>query len=87
MSALPRNDALTVFDADISIAQAQVEIVNRLRIHTEMVARLLADPSALPPDFSAFLEDVGNAYLDIAAEVNRRTLGPDRAYRSSFGSN
>ena len=87
MSALPRNDALAVFEADISIAQAQVEIVNRLRIHTEMVARLLADPSSLPPDFSVFLEDVGNAYLDIAEEVNRRTIGPDGTYRSSFGSN
>ncbi len=74
MSAAPGNGALGVFDKDISIAQTQVEILNRLRIHTEMVLRLLSDPSALPPDFSAFLEDVGNAYIDIAEEVNRRTL-------------
>jgi len=78
MSTSPRNDALTVFDVDISIAQAQVEILNRLRLHTEMVSRLLADPNTLPPDFSAFLEDVGNAYLDIAEQVNRQTLGPHR---------
>lgn len=74
MSAAPRNNALKVFDTDISIAQAQVEIVNRLRMHTEMVLRLLSDSSALPPDFSSFLEDVGNAYIDIAEEVNRHTL-------------
>ena len=78
MSTSPRNDALTVFAVDISIAQAQVEILNRLRLHTEMVSRLLADPNTLPPDFSAFLEDVGNAYLDIAEQVNRQTLGPHR---------
>ncbi len=78
MTAAPRNDALQIFDVDISIASAQVEIVNRLRIHTEMVLRLLSDSSALPPDFSAFLENVGNAYIDMAEEVNRRTLSPDR---------
>ncbi|ALN71804.1 MULTISPECIES: hypothetical protein [unclassified Aureimonas] len=73
MSAAPKNDALRVFDTDFTIAHTQVEIVNRLRMHTEMVLRLLSDSSALPPDFSSFLEDVGNAYIDIADEVNRRT--------------
>ena len=45
------------------------EIFDRVKLHTEMIARLLAEPTLLPQDFPAFLEDMGNAYLDIAEEV------------------
>jgi hypothetical protein len=66
-----------LFADDITSAVLQAEIVNRLRIHTEMVMRLLDDPTTLPPNFSAFLEDVGNAYIDIADEVNRQIVRVD----------
>lgn len=67
----------SVFADDITSAVLQAEIVNRLRLHTEMVMRLLDDPTALSPNFSSFLEDVGNAYLDIAEEVNRQLVKAD----------
>ncbi|MFD2236937.1 hypothetical protein [Aureimonas populi] len=60
---------------DIASADAlRDEIVDRLRLHTEMVSRLLDEPAFLPEDFAVFLEDVANAYLDIAAEVNARSM-------------
>lgn len=67
------------FSEPVDIASADAvrdEIVDRLRLHTEMVARLLTEPDYLPHDFAAFLEDVANAYLDIADEVSARFTAP-----------
>ena len=54
---------------DNSIDKLRSEIFDRVKVHTEMIARLLAEPTLLPQDFPAFLEDIANAYLDIAEEV------------------
>ncbi len=54
---------------DNSVDSLRSEIFDRVKVHTEMIARLLAEPTLLPQDFPAFLEDIANAYLDIAEEV------------------
>lgn len=54
---------------DTSIDRLRIEIFDRVKVHTEMISRLLAEPTLLPQDFPAFLEDIANAYLDIAEEV------------------
>ena len=54
---------------DNSVDNLRSEIFDRVKVHTEMIARLLAEPTLLPQDFPAFLEDIANAYLDIAEEV------------------
>ncbi len=58
----------TLYD-DNSVDKLRSEIFDRVKLHTEMIARLLAEPTLLPQDFPAFLEDIANAYLDIAEEV------------------
>jgi hypothetical protein len=52
-------------------AALQNEILNRTKLHTEMVRRLVNDPSVQPVELAGFLEDVANAYLSISEELSR----------------
>ena len=51
-------------------AAVQTEIMNRTKVHTEMVRRLVNDPSVRPVELAGFLEDVANVYLAISEELS-----------------
>ncbi len=52
-------------------AALQEEILTRTRLHTEMVRRLINDPTVQPAELAGFLEDVANAYLSISEELSQ----------------
>jgi hypothetical protein len=52
-------------------AALQAEILTRTRLHTEMVRRLVNDPTVQPIELAGFLEDVANAYLSISEELSQ----------------
>lgn len=52
-------------------AALQEEILARTRLHTEMVRRLVNDPTVQPIELAGFLEDVANAYLSISEELSQ----------------
>jgi len=47
------------------------EILTRTKLHTEMVRRLVNDPTVQPIELAGFLEDVANAYLSISEELSQ----------------
>ncbi len=49
----------------------QEEILTRTKLHTEMVRRLVNDPTVQPIELAGFLEDVANAYLSISEELSQ----------------
>jgi hypothetical protein len=49
----------------------QDEILARTKLHTEMVRRLINDPTVQPVELASFLEDVANAYLSISEELSQ----------------
>jgi hypothetical protein len=49
----------------------QDEILTRTKLHTEMVRRLINDPTVQPVELAGFLEDVANAYLSISEELSQ----------------
>lgn len=51
-------------------AALQEEILTRTKLHTEMVRRLVNDPTVQPIELAGFLEDVANAYLSISEELS-----------------
>lgn len=57
-----RNDATVAF---------QNEVLTRTKLHTEMVHRLINDPSVQPSELAGFLEDVANAYLSMSEELSQ----------------
>jgi hypothetical protein len=54
-----------------SSAELQTEILTRTKLHTEMVRRLISDPTIEPVELAGFLEDVANVYLTISEELSR----------------
>ena len=57
---------------DLSATAAlQEEILTRTKLHTEMVRRLINDPTVQPVELAGFLEDVANAYLSISEELSQ----------------
>jgi len=52
-------------------AALQEEILTRTKLHTEMVRRLINDPTVQPVELAGFLEDVANAYLSISEELSQ----------------
>lgn len=52
-------------------AALQEEILTRTKLHTEMVRRLINDPTMQPVELAGFLEDVANAYLSISEELSQ----------------
>jgi hypothetical protein len=52
-------------------AALQEEILTRTKLHTEMVRRLINDPTVQPIELAGFLEDVANAYLSISEELSQ----------------
>ncbi|QWW71033.1 hypothetical protein KQ933_30070 (plasmid) [Rhizobium sp. WYJ-E13] len=52
-------------------AALQEEILTRTKLHTEMVRRLINDPTVRPVELAGFLEDVANAYLSISEELSQ----------------
>lgn len=52
-------------------AALQNEILTRTKLHTEMVRRLINDPTVQPVELAGFLEDVANAYLSISEELSQ----------------
>ncbi len=57
---------------DSSVTGAlQEEILTRTKLHTEMVRRLVNDPTVQPIELAGFLEDVANAYLSISEELSQ----------------
>ncbi|WP_416067527.1 hypothetical protein ACK9YZ_32370 [Rhizobium sp. ZK1] len=45
--------------------------MTRTKLHTEMVRRLINDPTVQPVELAGFLEDVANAYLSISEELSQ----------------
>lgn len=66
------NRTVILLEERLSLPAVKAEILKRTRMHTEMVSRLLNDPSGPPAELGEFLEDVGNIYLDYAEEIARR---------------
>ena len=50
------------------------DMLTRVHLHTALVTRMLHDPHGTPEEFACFLEDVANAYLDIAEDINRYVI-------------
>jgi len=58
-------------DNKSATAALQEEILTRTKLHTEMVRRLINDPTVQPVELAGFLEDVANAYLSISEELSQ----------------
>jgi len=58
-------------------AALQEEILTRTKLHTEMVRRLINDPTVQPIELAGFLEDVANAYLSISEELSQIVKAPE----------
>lgn len=58
-------------DDTSATAALQNEILTRTKLHTEMVRRLINDPTVQPIELAGFLEDVANAYLSISEELSQ----------------
>jgi hypothetical protein len=59
-------------------AALQEEILTRTKLHTEMVRRLINDPTVQPVELAGFLEDVANIYLSISEELSEIVKAEER---------
>lgn len=50
------------------------DILTRVHLHTALVNRMLNEVRGTPEEFACFLEDIANAYLDIAEDINRQVI-------------
>ncbi|MCQ8781656.1 hypothetical protein [Mangrovibrevibacter kandeliae] len=60
---------------DVAAQSAMADILDRTRMHAEMVCRMLNGIEAPPADLAEFLEDVANVYLDHVEEITRWRRG------------